>query len=332
VRLLPAASALRSAYPGSHLTWLVEPASGGAVAGQPWVDEVLYFPRERLSEHWRRGALLVLGRELRAFIGELRRRRFDLVLDFHAILKSGIFARLSGARQRVTYAAPYGREFAWLFANRRARLTPARTSRFERNAGLLAFLNLSVKPDPRPFRVPSEALQRMRQACGAAVPVVIHPGSSSKTPHKRYSAAGYAAVALALRETEGLLSLVTWGPVPAERAFAEEIVAASQGAASLAPATPSLSDLAALLACARVYVGGDTGPLHVASLVGTPVVQILGPTDPVENAPYPEILSRSVRVPVACSPCRRGCATALCMQVVPPLQVVEAVRALVGAQ
>ena len=66
-------------------------------------------------------------------------------------------------------------------------------------------------------------------------------------------------------------------------------------AARLAPATPELGDLAALLAACRLYVGGDSGPMHAASLVGTPVVQLLGPTDPIENAPWPETPCRTVR-------------------------------------
>ena len=73
------------------------------------------------------------------------------------------------------------------------------------------------------------------------------------------------------------------------------MVAASGGAARLAPRTADLGELGALLSACRLYVGGDTGPMHVASLVGTPVVQLLGPTDPIENAPWPDTPSRSVR-------------------------------------
>ena len=79
-----------------------------------------------------------------------------------------------------------------------------------------------------------------------------------------------------------------------------------------------------LLSRCKLFVGSDSGPLHVASLVGTPVVQILGPTDPTENAPLEGAAYRSVRVPLACSPCRRGCEAATCMQLIPPERVVSA--------
>jgi ADP-heptose:LPS heptosyltransferase len=330
VRTLPAVSALRAGYAGAHLTWLVEPASRSALDGQPWIDEVLVFPRDEVTALARAGRVVAAARTLARFRRALRRRRFDLVLDFHAILKSGAIAWASGAPCRVGYAAPAAREAAWLFMNARARLAPARLSRFERNRALVDFLATGARPAPRPWCVDPERRARMAAALGAAAPVAIQVGTSAATPHKRWSAASHAEVARRLRDEAGVASIVLAGPAAEEGALADAVVAASDGAARRAPATPSLSDLAALLACARLYVGPDTGPLHVASLVGTPVVQILGPTDPIENAPWTETPARSVRVPVACSPCRRGCAAATCMQRVTPSLVVAAARGLLA--
>jgi ADP-heptose:LPS heptosyltransferase len=211
------------------------------------------------------------------------------------------------------------------------RLEPAHASRFERNEGLLRFLGVQAPPAPAPFALCPAAEARMQAALGGVAAVAIHPGTSDSTPHKRWTVEGYAALARRLRESEGIPSLVTAGPVGDDRAFAEAVVGASAGAARLAPPTPSLADLAALFARCRLYVGSDTGPMHVASLVGTPVVQLLGPTDPLENAPWPGTPSRSVRVQVGCNPCRRGCAARTCMRVIPPEAVLEAARALLAA-
>ena len=134
----------------------------------------------------------------------------------------------------------------------------------------------------------------------------------------------------ALAEEDGIPAVVSCGPAREDRAIAGAIVEASGGAASPAPATPSLADLAALFASCRLYLGGDTGPMHVASLVGTPVVQIIGPTDPVENAPYPGTPSRTVGVPLPCSPCRRGCGAATCMRLIPRGAVLDAARELLS--
>ncbi len=331
VRTLPAVSALRAGYPDAQLTWLVEPTSASVLEGQPWIDRVLVFPRPALRAALVQGRLARAGSILRSFTRELRAARFDLVLDFHSILKSGILARLSGAPRRVAYAAPYGREGAWLLASDRARLVPRRTSRFERNAALVRFLGLKADPAPEPLRVEAGARERMAAALGdAPAPVVIHPGTSDDTPHKRWHAAGYAAVARALAQDTGTPVRVSAGPARADREAADAILDAAGSAARAAPETRSLADLAALLAQARLYVGSDTGPMHVASLVGTPVVQLLGPTHPIENRPWSGTPARSVRVPVACSPCRRGCAAAVCMRVIPPEEVISAARELLA--
>jgi ADP-heptose:LPS heptosyltransferase len=325
VRTLPAFRALRAGYPGAHITWLVERKAAGALAGQPGLDEVLLFPREELMARLRAFDLPGLWRRAGTFCSALRARRFDLVLDFHGILKSGALSRLSGASRRVGYARPHARELAWLFANQRVRLDSMRLSRFERNDALIEFLGLSRESGAAPFHLDPEAVEGIaRRLDDGEPPVVIHPGTSPDTPHKRYGAERYAAIARALRDKGGHVCLVTAGPDEAEAALARRIVEASEGAAALAPPTPSVADLAALFARARLFVGGDSGPLHLASLVGTPVVQILGPTDPVENEPSAFSPWRRVRIPMACSPCRRGCRAATCMAVIPYEAVVEA--------
>lgn len=331
VRTLPAVSALRAGLPRARITWLVEPASAGALAGQPWIDDVLVFPRAELMGAFAGGRLVLAGRHLARFLGALRRARFDLAIDFHSILKSGLLARASGAPLRLAYAPPFGREGAPWLANRRARVGPRRISRFARNLALVRALGVDAPPDPTPYRVDPTTLRTLAERLPGDAPIVIHPGTSPGTPHKRWTAEGYGEVAAALAREASVASVVTFGPDAAERRFAEEVVAASGGGARLAPETRSLGELAALLARCRLYIGSDTGPLHLASLVGTPVVQILGPTDPVENAPFGGTPSRTVRAPVACSPCRRGCAAALCMRRVTASAVVAAAQSLLGA-
>jgi ADP-heptose:LPS heptosyltransferase len=292
VRALPAVSSLRAAYAGAHLAWLVEPAAATALVGQPWIDEVLVLPRAAL-----RGAPRV-ARRLARFARALRARRFELVLDFQSVARSALLGLVSGAPRRVSYARPLARELSWLVANDRAELSPARASRFARSQALVRHLGIEAEPSERPFALDPAACARMAAALGGgAAPVALHAGASSAAPGGRYGAAGYAAVARALRDRCGAHSIATWGPAPGDRAAAEALVAASGGAARLAPETPSVADLAALLAACRLFIGTDAGPLHVASLVHTPVVQILGPGDPLEDAPWPRTPSRSVGGP-----------------------------------
>lgn len=331
VRTLPAVSALRAGYPQARITWLVENASSSLLRGQPWIDELLVFPRETLSaalRELRLGAACKTVHEVRQALGE---RRFDLAVDFHSILKSALLARLSAAPRRVAYAAPFGREVSWCFATELARLSSTKGSRFDRNLALVRFLGLQTNPDPRPLRIEAERIARVQAQLGlcrevqalsaneqhepsaasvaassgwqsntprnAGMPIVIHAGTSAHTAHKRYTREGYAAVARALAQA-GHRIVLSFGPAAEEQRFAASIVALAQGAAELAPVTPSLLDLAALFSCARLYIGSDTGPMHVASLMGTPVVQLIGPTDIVENEPWRETPFRTVQAPL----------------------------------
>jgi heptosyltransferase-1 len=324
IRTLPAVASLRGRYPGAQISWLVEPGAAGVLEGHSVVDEVMIFPRDRLERLIGGLRPLSLARELFRIRRVLRAGRFDLVVDFHGILKSGVLARLSGARLRVGYAPPVGREQGWRFLNRRAVLAPGKLSRFDRNEGLVRYLGVAPFGAARSYLELDAVAASRAKARRADAIAVMHPGTSAATPYKRYTVRGYADAARSLYKRSGIHSWVSYGPGPEERAFAEQIVDAAGGAARLAPETPHFSDLKELLAGARVFIGSDSGPLHAASLLGTPVVQILGPTDPVENAPFSGTPSRSLRVALPCSPCRRGCAAASCMRLVPPLRVAEA--------
>ncbi|MBW2712758.1 MAG: glycosyltransferase family 9 protein [Deltaproteobacteria bacterium] len=328
VRTLPAVSALRAGLPDAQITWLVEPGPSSILAGQPWIDDVLVFPREELMTQLRRLRLFAFTGCLLRFLRDLRSRRFELVVDFHSIVKSGFLSRLSGAPRRVGYARPLGREGSWLFATDRARLRlpapGAKLPRFQRNLGLVRFLGIDAAEDPQPLRLLPEVEAAMAQTPFEKAPVAIHPGTSDSTPYKRYTVKGYAKVAREIAKALQVPVIVTVGPARDDRAFAEAIVSESAGAAVLAPQTASLGDLAALFARCRLYIGSDTGPMHVASLVGTPVLQLLGPTHPIENAPYAGTPSKTVRVPQPCSPCRRGCEEATCMKAIEPDEVIAA--------
>jgi ADP-heptose:LPS heptosyltransferase len=340
LRTLPAVTALRALHPASHLVWLVEPAAASAIAAAGCVDETLVFPRGELVDAIRCGDVRRLARTWRAFLGRLRARRFELVLDFHGIAKSGLLARLSGAPIRYGYRRGIAREASQLFTNRHVELPRVSVSRYERNAALVraACANpLRLEPvaiPGGPLLSPSadaQARLAVRLAeCGrnkSSGFVLIHPGSSSKANHKRYAPAAWSAVANRLVES-GHEVWITAGSAASERALAAEVLAGSDARVVAAPETPELDDLLALLARAGVFAACDSGPLHAASLCGVPVVQLLGPTDPVHNEPAAASPWRRIQVPLPCSPCRRGCADPACMRAIAPARVVEAIQSL----
>jgi heptosyltransferase-1 len=336
VRTLPAVRALRAHYPDAHLAWLVESKSAGALERNSDLDELLIFPREEITASVCSARFPSMLRRLARVAATLRNEHFDLVLDFHSILKSGVLSRLTGAPLRIAYAKPHARESAQRFATHRVALAPAKMSRFERNLGLVRGIGIEAwAASPASFAHRGESVKRMREFVASLLgestrAVVIHPGTSDSTPYKRYDAVAYGAVARALRDAHGVRTLVTSGssgPVDAvtnESELAQRVVDASDGAAILAPGTPTVTDLAALFSACDLFIGSDSGPLHLASQSGLPVVQLLGPTDPIENQPWSGTPSRSVRVPVVCSPCRRGCESASCMRAIPPSRVATA--------
>jgi heptosyltransferase-1 len=327
LRTIPAVHGLRALYPDAEISWLVEPPSSGAVEACPVVDRTLVFPRATLTRALRGGALPRLAGTLRSFVRSMRSERFDLVLDFHGLLKSGVLSRLCGAPRRIGFAKPVAREGADWFATDRARLSPTELSRYARNAGLLEFIDAGESGEPiegKPLLdLDPEAVARINAVLGSdRAPIVLHPGSSAGAAYKRYPAARLGEVAGSLAAQTGRPCLVACGPK--EHGLAQTVVAASGGGASFAPETHGFADLAALISRAALYVGGDSGPLHLASLLGVPVVQILGPTHPVENTPYAGTPWRRVHAPQHCSPCRRGCAAAHCMSAIAPQSVVLA--------
>ncbi len=325
-RTLPAASRVRAAYPGAHLAWLVEPDAASLLAGVPWIDEVLLFPRPALVRALRALEAGSVTRALRDLLSRLRARRFDLVVDFHSILRSALLALATGSRRRIGYAPPFGRELAWALATHRARITPARTSRFERNEGLVGFLGIEARSILPALPVPPRASSAMRERLGPGpAPVAMHPGTSVGASRKRFPPALFARVARALAAEHGVTTVVTHGPAVDDLQLAEAVVREAPEAARLAPPTPTVADLAALLANVRVAIGPDTGPLHVAALVGTPVVQLLGPTDAVENAPWPGTPSRTLHAGRTPGSARRAGAPEL-----PAEAIVAAVRDLLA--
>ena len=334
IRTLPAVQGLRRSYPGAHLVWLVEPGAAGVVESVAPVDETLIFPRTDLVALLRARRGLTFVRELRSFIHQLRDRRFDVTIDFHGILKSGVLARLSGAPIRYGYGPGLAREFSEVFANRRVRPGNPKMSRYERNAELAELVAPGARLPDQPFLAASPlAIARLDarlQVSGRENErsfVLIHPGTSEGARHKRYAPAAWADVARRLA-SEGVPVWVAAGNGPHDRSVVDDLLRQAEGAVIAAPETRDFDDLLALLARASVFVSADSGPLHAASLVGVPVVQVLGPTDPNQNTPWPNSPSLRVHVPLPCSPCRRGCADPACMRVIPPALVARAIRRL----
>ncbi len=243
----------------------------------------------------------------RGAVAALRRRRYDLALDLQGLWKSAVWARLSGARRVLGFARGFRREPASsLLLGESAEAPPEAVHVIDKNLALLRPLGIDALgsrdfPLPRDPHV-AEVVERRLGDAGLGDYVVLNAGGGWAS--KLWPAAGFGAVGRALVE-RGLTPLVTWGP--GEEALADEVVSASGGAARRCFPT-TLPELVEVLRRARLMVAADTGPLHIACAVATPVVGLYGPTDPARNGPFAHA-DRVVRRAPPCAPChRRTCA------------------------
>ncbi|MFM7108576.1 MAG: glycosyltransferase family 9 protein [Planctomycetaceae bacterium] len=271
---VPVAVALKRAFPDARIGWAVEGRAADVLAGHPVVDHLFLLPRGWLRSP---GTVLALRRQLRWFAA-------DVTLDLQGLMKSAVVSLVSGARMRIGHARPESRECAWLAATHAVASTAAHV--VDRNLGLLA--PLGVAADGPTFDMPRWPVSRLRMERWVAAlrlarpPVLLNPGAGWAS--KRWPVDRFAAVARAVSRRDGQPVIVVWGGEQ-ERAAAERIVAAAAGAAVAAPQT-SLQDLGELCRLARLFVSGDTGPLHLAAAVGTPCVGVFGPVPADRNGPY----------------------------------------------
>jgi heptosyltransferase-1 len=271
---LPVLCALRDYFPRARLTWVVEQRAATVLRGHSALDRLIELPRR-----WWRNPLTVLRlrRDLRAI-------RPEVAIDLQGLTKSAAVAKLSGAGLRIGFAKPEGREFSRLLNNRR--VTTSTTHVVDRYLELLRPLGID-RPEVR-FDVPQRSEDEasmgrlIRERGLGAGFAIINPGAGWAS--KRWPTDRYSAVARYLGQQRHLRSLVVWAGAE-ERAWADQIITTSAGMAQMAPVT-SLSELAELCRRARLFIGSDTGPLHLAAAVGAVCVGLYGPMPAERNGPY----------------------------------------------
>lgn len=268
VHAVPAAAALRHAFPDAGIDWLVDAKHREIVELVTTVDRVIALQRPTIAG-WR------------AAVRDLRRTAYDVAIDLQGLLKSAVLARASGAARIVGFSI-------WHLREKTAR--PFYSDVQETEAGHVIARNLrllrAVGVDDAAIRFPlaappSRALEELQARVASGPFALINPGAA--WPNKRWPAERFGELACFLEEECGLTPVVLWGP--GEEPLAGSVIAASANTAIAAPLT-GLADLVALSRAAALVVSGDTGPLHIATAVGTPTVSLFGPTDPDRNGSY----------------------------------------------
>jgi heptosyltransferase-1 len=310
---LPTLEALRSAYPAAHITWLVEAAYAPLLAGHPALDEIWEAPRLHPNE-------LLAGENparLHRLLRRLRVQPFDLVIDVQGLLKSAFWVALARSPRKVGYDRT--REGSYLALTER--VPP-----FEPEAhAVLRYLNLAqylgAPPAPPRFYLGLDAGVDASELIPAETGrplAVLHPGA--RWASKLWPAASWARLAEWLLD-QGFQVAITGSHEDQE--LAASLTQQSQAPIlNLAGAT-SLPQLAGILRKTRLAVTTDTGAMHLAAALGTPVVALFGPTAPWRTGPF-GVGHQVVRLELPCSPCfKRQCSEPRCLADLTP-EVVNA--------
>ncbi len=310
VHALPAAAALRRAAPQARIDWLVDAQHRELVDLVPIIDEAVVLRARTL------GGWLDVARLLRA-------QRYDVAVDLQGLLKSAVLARASGARRVLGFSI-------WHLRERTARPFYSETATpdgaehvVRKNLALVAALGVPAERLEFPLaRRDSAALAEVQRAAAGAPFALVNPGAA--WPNKRWPPDRFGALAEILPSRFGLMPFVLWGP--GEEALARAVADASGGVAIVAPRT-SISDLVELARGASLMVSGDTGPIHLAAAVGTPVVGLYGPTSPARNGPWsPADVCLSRFEGCHCHHQRRCTARAWCLEDITVAEVAAAVE------
>jgi heptosyltransferase-1 len=313
VHALPALAAMKHGLPSAHISWAVESRSAEILRNNPLIDRLIELDTRSLRSN---GSVEEYLKGLRAQIGGLRQNKYDVAIDVQGLMKSAMVAKLSGAKKRFGFAGKALREPASrILLTDAVRISP--TTHIVRKNLLLARAAVGVdisRPPEFPIHVSNDQSNEADAVIARVGPrfAILNPGGG--WPTKLWNAANYGRLADLLWETFRMASVVTSGPGE-ERLAAAVIDASTTG--KVFPAQLSLKGFFALARSASIYIGGDTGPTHLAVAARTPVVGIFGPTEWWRNGSInPDDICVD-RTDIGCRiDChRRSCSNWICMDI-----------------
>lgn len=321
VHAFPVVSAIKSHWPGSHITWVVKRQWAELVERAEGIDRV--WPLEMTVGSWIRE-----GQALRA-------QRFDLAIDLQGLFRSGILARFSGAPTRIGFAN--AREGSPWFYTHRVPVHSPDIHAVDRYLSVAAALGASLPDKPRfEFRLQEEDTAAVQELCRRRGFSVDRPwiamNIGARWPTKRWPPASFAAVVDQLHDAyRGPVVMIGGAD---ERAYTNELRSLTNRPFIDLSGEIPLGHLPALLSKATALITNDSGPMHIAAALGIPVVAIFGPTSAARTGPYGDghqVLTS--RIP--CSPCfSRVCRhdpELECLHLIKPIHVVDRIRPLLTA-
>ena len=270
IHALPAAGALRDTFPSARIDWLIDAKWARVLEGNPDISEVVALDRESAAGIW-------------STVRKLRAPKYDCAVDFQALYKSALLPFAARIPRRIGFQSSYAREglAARLYTDR---LNPRGAHKVRHNLTLVEAAGARAATPRFPLSITAQEddlVSRELAAHKLQDFFVLNPGGGWRS--KCWPAERYGELHRHLYESRGWRGVVTFGP--GEEYLARDVVK-SAGASAPAAIALGLGPLMALLRRAQFVVSADTGPLHVASALGAPVIGLFGPTDAARNGPF----------------------------------------------
>ncbi len=275
VHVLPVANALRRGVPGVRLTWVIQPVPHRLVHNHPAIDEFIVFERRRGLKGI--GAFVETRREL-------RRREFDLVIGLQVYFKAGLLTWFASAPVKLGFDRRRARDLNWLFTTHRIPPHPnqhVQDQYFE----FLDYLDVPHDPPEWGIVITAEEREAQRRFFESIERPVCAVVLGSSKPRKDWPAERYARLLEIIESDFGFTVVIVGGPSAGERQAAEAVLGATR-AAPLNELGDDLRRLTYLIDGSDLLVSPDTGPLHIARALETPVVGLYGFTNPKRTGPY----------------------------------------------
>jgi len=335
VHTLPLVHAIKRTSPSCYLAWVIQRGFVGIIAHDPAVDEILPIDIPSTSDPqappgvvWK--ATVATISALRDLRRKFRAHPYDVVLDLHASFRSGLIARLNPKGTRIGFAD--AKELNTWFQHDHIRLPESVTHAVDKNLGFAAYFGIA--PISEDFRMVTSPKGRVRaEAFLAAYGIgsnerLIYANPAARWETKFWYPEGWAELADLFMER--VHASVVFGGSPDDLSHIESIARLMKQPPLVAAGKLDLAASVALLERADVYVGVDSGPMHIAAFTGTPVVALFGPTDPARVGPYGSGHRVVVRDDLDCLACRRrSCEDRKCLEGITPERVYgETVRLL----
>ncbi len=336
VHTLPVVHGLKRCFPGCFIGWIIQAGYIPLVQADPAVDAVHAIEIPSTSDpHADRGVYLQALRatlvSLAALRRELRRSPYDLVLDLHGSFRSGLLGRANPGGRRYGFAD--ARELNPLFQDERVAVPTGVEHAIEKN---LLFLDvLGCKRAAEDFHLccsPADHEEAAAVLAAAGIRTdrkVVYCNAAARWKTKFWPAAHWAELA-DLLQAQGVD--VVFGGSRQDGPYLESIGRRMNTTPIMVAGRMGLGGLTALLLRSAVYVGLDSGPMHMAAMAGIPVVALFGPTHPERVAPY-GVEHRILRnQSLDCLGCRRrSCSHATCMNTIQVSEVLQAVLEFIAS-